>query len=58
MHGMGLAWTMLLASEAGGKSSCLEITGQWKLSNRLKKRQWKLSNRLDYYSLSRANGVH
>ena len=47
MHGMGLAWTMLLASEAGGKSSCLEITGQW-----------KLFNRLDYYSLSRANGVH
>lgn len=45
MHGMGLAWTMLLASEAGG-SSMLEITGVW-----------PKFNRLDYYSLSRANGV-
>ena len=47
MHGMGLAWAMLLASDAGGKSSCLEITGSW-----------SKFNRLDYYSMSRANGVH
>ena len=46
MHGMGLAWAMLLASDAGGKASCLEITGQW-----------AKFNRLDYYSLSKANGV-
>ena len=46
MHGMGLAWAMLLASEAGGKSSCLEITGTW-----------SKFNRLDYFSMSRANGV-
>ena len=47
MHGMGLAWAMLLAADAGGKSSCLEITGTW-----------SKFNRLDYYSMSRANGVH
>lgn len=48
MHGMGLAWAMLLGSQAvGGKSSCLEITGSW-----------AKFNRLDYYSMSRANSVH
>ena len=46
MHGMGLAWAMLLASEAGGKASCLEITGMW-----------SKFNRLDYVSMSKANGV-
>lgn len=46
MHGMGLAWTMLLGSAAGTRSSCLEITGMW-----------AKFNRLDYYSLSRANNV-
>ena len=48
MHGMGLAWSMLLSSEAAvGKSSCLEITGTW-----------AKFNRLDYFSMSKANGVH
>jgi len=46
VHGMGLAWAMLLASDAGGKASCLEITGQW-----------SKFNRLDYYSMSKANSV-
>ena len=48
MHGMGLAWTMLLPSNAApGRTSCLEITGEW-----------KLFARLDYYSMSIANEVH
>lgn len=47
MHGMGLAWSMLLASDAGGRASCLEILGTW-----------AKFNRLDYLSMSRANGVH
>ena len=38
---------MLLASDAGGKASCLEIIGTW-----------SKFNRLDYLSMSRANGVH
>ena len=46
MHGMGLAWSMLLASDAGGKASCLEILGEWA----------KFS-RLDYVSMSHANDV-
>ena len=47
MHGQGLAWSMLLASDAGrGGSSCLEITGRW-----------HEFRRLDYYSNSLANGV-
>ena len=47
MHGMGLAWTMLLSSSAIGRSSCLEITGEW-----------AKFNRADYVSLSLANNVH
>ena len=47
VHGMGLAWTMLLPSHEAGRTSCLEITGEW----------GKFA-RLDYYSLSAANGVH
>ena len=47
MHGMGLAWTMLLPSAASGKSSTLEITGEW-----------KSFGRTDYYALSVANNVH
>ena len=47
VHGMGLAWTMLLNSTAGGTRTCLEILGQW-----------PSFNRLDYYMLSQANGVY
>jgi hypothetical protein len=47
MHGMGLAWSMLLPSSVRGRSSCMEITGDWA----------KFS-RLDYYSMAQANGVH
>jgi hypothetical protein len=46
MHGMGLAWAMLLGTEVGSTSSLLEMTGSW-----------SKFNRLDYYSMSRANGV-
>ena len=46
MHGMGLAWAMLLASDQGGQASCLEITGMW-----------SKFNRFDYMSMSKANGV-
>lgn len=47
VHGMGLAWTMLLPSDARGSSSCLEILGQW-----------PSFQRNDYYQLSRANNVY
>ena len=47
MHGMGLAWTMLLPQSATGRTSCLEIIGEWS----------KFA-RLDYYSLSITNDVH
>lgn len=47
VHGMGLAWTMLLPHSAVGQSSCLEITGEW-----------AKFGRSDYYSLSQANNVH
>ena len=47
VHGMGLAWSMLLASDAASGSATLEITGKW-----------SKFNRLDYYSMSRANNVH
>ena len=47
VHGQGLAWTMLLASDAGGGgSSCLEIVGNW-----------RAFQRKDYHSNSVANGV-
>ena len=44
---MGLAWTMLLPSDARGASSCLEILGMW-----------PSFQRNDYYQLSKANGVY
>ena len=47
VHGMGLAWTMLLPSDSRGLSSCLEVTGMW-----------PSYHRMDYYMLSRANGVY
>ena len=47
VHGMGLAWTMLLPSDARGASSCLEILGMW-----------PSFQRNDYYQLSKANGVY
>ena len=47
MHGMGLAWTMLLPQSATGRTSCLEIVGEW-----------SKFGRLDYYSLSITNDVH
>ena len=47
VHGMGLAWTALLAPYGQGGSSCLEITGVW-----------SGFARSDYYSMSVANGVH
>lgn len=47
VHGMGLAWTMLLPSDGRGRSSCLEIVGMW-----------PSYRRHDYYMLSRANDVY
>ena len=47
VHGMGLAWTMLLPSDARGSSSCLEILGTW-----------PSFQRNDYYMLSKANNVY
>ena len=47
VHGMGLAWAMLLPSDSRSRSSCLEIVGMW-----------PSYRRLDYYMLSRANGVY
>ena len=46
VHGMGLAWTLLLPSDSRKRSSCLEITGAW-----------PSFRRNDYYMLSQANGV-
>ena len=47
VHGMGLAWTMLLPADARGTRSCLEILGMW-----------PSFSRNDYYMLSKANGVY
>ena len=47
VHGMGLAWTMLLPADSLGASSCLEITGMW-----------PSFHRHDYYMLSKANDVY
>ena len=49
MHGQGLAWSMLLASDQANpySSSCLEIVGKW-----------PGFKRLDYHSNSAANSVH
>lgn len=55
VHGQGLAWSMLLASQPQGRSSCLEIIGHWPSFSRLDYRSTSLANNVHYLRLVQPN---